>query len=74
MLPTGASVADLPLPTGLATRTRGDFVEFHVAEPTTVLHTLTAWAVGRGEVLAGLTVVRPSLEDVYLELIGEAGR
>ena len=39
--------------------------------PTQALHRLTGWAVGHGQVLAGLTVERPSLEDVYLELTRE---
>ena len=33
-----------------------------------VLHTLTSWALDRGIDLVGLTVDRPSLEDVYIEL------
>ena len=36
--------------------------------PTEALHQLTDWALRRGTVLAGLTVDRPSLEDVYLQL------
>ncbi len=70
VLPAGASVADLPLPDGLVPVTRGEFVEFVVDEPTAVLHALTSWAVGRGEVLGGLAVSRPTLEDVYLSLTG----
>jgi ABC-2 type transport system ATP-binding protein len=31
---------------------------------------LTDWALRRGSELDGLTVERPSLEDVYLRLIG----
>ncbi len=69
-LPEGVSTADLPLPDGVVPKIRGDFVELHVAEPTALLHTLTGWAVARGEVLAGLAVDRPSLEDVYLSLTG----
>jgi ABC-2 type transport system ATP-binding protein len=38
-------------------------------EPTGLLHTLTGWALHRGITLEGLSVVRPSLEDIYLELI-----
>ena len=38
---------------------RGEFVEFAIAEPTAVLHALTEWAIGRGEVLDGLAVNRP---------------
>ena len=33
-----------------------------------MLHTLTSWALDREVDLVGLTVDRPSLEDVYLEL------
>ncbi len=41
------------------------------AEPVAALHALTSWALERGVELRGLTVTRPSLEDVYLELVGE---
>ncbi len=37
-------------------------------DPTALLHDLTAAALARGERLADLSVSRPSLEDVYLEL------
>ena len=40
-------------------------------DPTPVLHTLTGWALERGLTLDGLTVTRPSLEDVYLALTAE---
>ena len=36
-----------------------------------MLHDLTGWALARGEGLDGLTVLRPSLEDVYLALTGD---
>ena len=50
------------------------FVERETDDPTTMLHELTAAALARGERLEGLTVTRPTLEDVYLELTaGEAG-
>ncbi|HMD47081.1 MAG TPA: ABC transporter ATP-binding protein [Acidimicrobiales bacterium] len=41
--------------------------------PTAVLHRLTGWALERGIELDALSVIRPSLEDVYLELTGAAG-
>lgn len=69
-LPDGVTVADLPLPAGVAPEVRGGVVEFAVAEPTAVLHDLTRWALDRGEGLVGLSVLRPSLEDVYLSLTG----
>jgi ABC-2 type transport system ATP-binding protein len=52
----------------------GGFVERETDDPTTLLHELTAAALARGERLEGLTVTRPTLEDVYLELTaGEGG-
>ncbi len=50
-------------------------LEIHAEDPTRVLYELTSWAVQRGRSLEGLEVVRPTLEDVYLELTGaEEGR
>jgi ABC-2 type transport system ATP-binding protein len=72
-LPAGVDVADLPLPAGLGPELRTGFVEFAVTEPTAVLHHLTRWALDRGEGLVGLSVVRPSLEDVYLSLTDGEG-
>ena len=46
--------------------------ELQTAQPTRALHELTRWAVGRGLELEQLSVSRASLEDVYLELAGEA--
>jgi ABC-2 type transport system ATP-binding protein len=36
--------------------------------PTRLLHDVTAWALATGVDLESLTVTRPSLEDVYLQL------
>jgi ABC-2 type transport system ATP-binding protein len=41
-------------------------------DPTTVLHELTGAALAQGRKLEGLTVTRPTLEDVYLELTADA--
>jgi ABC-2 type transport system ATP-binding protein len=41
-------------------------------DPTTLLHELTGDALARGERLEELSVTRPSLEEVYLELTAEA--
>jgi ABC-2 type transport system ATP-binding protein len=56
----------------IAYRHGGELVEEVVADPTTRLHELTAVALARGEQLEDLSVTRPSLEEVYLELIAEA--
>jgi ABC-2 type transport system ATP-binding protein len=49
------------------TRAGEEIVE-RTTDPTTRLHELTAEALARGELLDGLEVRRPTLEDVYLEL------
>jgi ABC-2 type transport system ATP-binding protein len=41
-------------------------------DPTALLHELTGAALSRGERLDELSVARPSLEDVYLQLTAEA--
>jgi ABC-2 type transport system ATP-binding protein len=52
----------------------GEPVALETEEPTRVLHELTAAALAAGEELVGLEVRRPTLEDVYLDLVdGEGG-
>jgi ABC-2 type transport system ATP-binding protein len=48
------------------------FVERETDDPTTLLHELTSAALARGERLEALTVTRPTLEDVYLELVASS--
>jgi ABC-2 type transport system ATP-binding protein len=50
----------------------GELVERETEDPTTLLHELTEEALARGEQLQELSVARPSLEDVYLELTADA--
>ena len=52
-------------------RRDGEDVLLRTAEPTRVLHELTAEAIARGEELDRLEVRRPTLEDVYLALTEE---
>jgi ABC-2 type transport system ATP-binding protein len=49
-------------------RDGGGAVEQETDDPTALLHRLTGEALARGERLQELSVTRPSLEDVYLEL------
>jgi ABC-2 type transport system ATP-binding protein len=49
----------------------GSRVELETEDPTELLHQLTGEALARGERLEGLSVSRPTLEDVYLELTAE---
>jgi ABC-2 type transport system ATP-binding protein len=54
---------------------RDEHGDAHVREtddPTALLHQLTSGALARGVPLRDLSVTRPSLEDVYLELTAEA--
>lgn len=62
---------DLPV-IGEGPEVADDKVVYRTANPTNDLHTLTGWAVSQGVELQGLEVTRPSLEDVYLAIMGEA--
>jgi ABC-2 type transport system ATP-binding protein len=63
-----ASVAEVP--TDLDEH---GFVSMSTPTPTLTLNRLTTWSLDRGTELADLTVSRPSLEDVYLELTAQQG-
>jgi ABC-2 type transport system ATP-binding protein len=52
-------------------RRDGEVVVLRTSEPTRVLNELTSEALARGAELDGLSVRRPTLEDVYLELTAE---
>jgi ABC-2 type transport system ATP-binding protein len=52
-------------------RSGDDWHEQVTDDPTTLLHRLTSEALARGERLEDLSVTRPSLEEVYLELTAE---
>lgn len=49
----------------------GEQVVITTTDATRALHEATGAALAEGRVLEGLEVRRPSLEDVYLELVGE---
>lgn len=51
----------------------GTLARVRTSDPTRALERLTRWALDRGVELTGLELRRPSLEDVYLELIGGEG-
>ena len=52
-------------------RRNGELVTIETDEPTRVLHELTTEALADGLELEHLEVKRPTLEDVYLELVAE---
>jgi ABC-2 type transport system ATP-binding protein len=70
--------APAELGVGAATRARvswrdedGTLQARDVEDPTELVHELTSAALARGESVRELTVTRPSLEDVYLELTSD---
>jgi ABC-2 type transport system ATP-binding protein len=63
--PTGVAPAEVPA----AVNVQGAMWSIDTIEPTRVLAVLTSWAVERNHELAELSVRRPTLEDVYLQLI-----
>ncbi|HYN68545.1 MAG TPA: ABC transporter ATP-binding protein [Ornithinibacter sp.] len=69
-MPAGLDHADLPA-LGLERRIAGSVVEVRTETPTADVAALASWAVARGAELEALTLARPSLEDVYLDLVGE---
>ena len=69
-LPSGVTRADLPV-VGTEQRVAGTLVEVRASSPTADVATLAAWAVAQGKELEDLTLTRPSLEDVYLDLVDD---
>lgn len=69
-LPDDVLAARVPREPGQAD---GTTVHLRTPNPTAVLASLTGWAVERGVELESLEALRPSLEDVYLELTGVNG-
>ncbi len=62
----------IELPVGFDFSTSPDHVvAVTTDEPERTLHALTGWALERGVALVNLSVAQPTLEDVYLELVGE---
>lgn len=62
----------LPLPDPVAAymvETANGMVLLRADNPVPLLNSLTAWAIEHGLALEGLEVTRPSLEEIYLELI-----
>ena len=68
-LPDGVRAHDLPVP---ASPVDDGLVEIETEEDVRVLHELTGWALAGEHPLQGLSVLRRSLEDVYLGLTRSA--
>ncbi len=54
------------------TRTTDGSWRIETGETTATLHALTTWALNAGVELADLVVRRPSLEEIYLDLVGSS--
>jgi ABC-2 type transport system ATP-binding protein len=61
----------VPVPAGVEPDPATGLIRFETASPTRALAPVMAWAAGRGLELDGLSVARPTLEDMYLELTDE---
>jgi ABC-2 type transport system ATP-binding protein len=66
-LPAHVGLTDLPL----AARMDNGRALIETSDATRALHALTGWALERGVPLDNLTATGRSLEDVYLELVGQ---
>ncbi len=73
-IPTGDDPVDelLGAVTG-EVKGRNGRLEIRTTSPTADLHTVTGWAVQRSFELVELAVAPASLEDVYLDLVGDGG-
>jgi ABC-2 type transport system ATP-binding protein len=72
-LPDGVSAADLPvLPADAVVSVRGRSAEITSADPVAASHAITGWALAGGRQLVGFQVSRPTLEEIYLDIIGSA--
>jgi ABC-2 type transport system ATP-binding protein len=70
-LGTPADLIGASARTEIRYRMNGEPVVVETAEPTRLLADLAAAAVAEGRELEALEVRRPTLEDVYLELLDE---
>ena len=79
----GATLIRIRLPDGVETPPeslgarpaggQGTF-EIQTATPTAILHQLTTWAVGEGIEFEEISVTRPSLEDIFIEVTSSNGQ
>jgi ABC-2 type transport system ATP-binding protein len=70
-LPDGFAPHHIAAEAALPVEMEGDLVTIHAADPQAALYRLTSWATHEGVQLAGLEVIRPTLEDIFLELTAQ---
>jgi ABC-2 type transport system ATP-binding protein len=66
--PGDLELTELPLPVDVKVEAANGVIRFETASPSRALLPILLWAAEHDRELEGLTVTRPSLEDVYLEL------
>ena len=71
VVPPALDGTRVPVSPGDRAELDGFVVTVTTADPTRALHNLTGWALQRGARLESLAVERPTLEDVYLQLVGK---
>ncbi len=64
---------DLPPQLRASAKSGADGLELETMDPTRTMYELTSWAVQAGISLEGLEIVRPTLEDVYLQITEDVG-
>jgi ABC-2 type transport system ATP-binding protein len=72
LLPEGIDVTELPDLEGAETDIQETAVRVRTSAEQATLWSLLSWASERHVELRGLEVLRPSLEDIYLELVEQA--
>ena len=67
-VPEGVTAHEIASVAATPVEEAGDLVTIHCPDPQPVLYRLVTWAEPEGRSLDGLEVLRPTLEDVFLEL------
>jgi ABC-2 type transport system ATP-binding protein len=70
-VPDTVDLASLPLPVGAVIHASERRILFDTETPTRDLARVLGWVADHGEELQALTVSRPTLEDIYLQLTDE---
>ncbi len=70
-LPDGVAADQIAAEAGVPVEVEGDLVTIRAADPQTALYRLTSWAEHEGVHLPGLEAIRPTLEEMFLELTAQ---
>jgi ABC-2 type transport system ATP-binding protein len=70
-LPAGVTPQEVAAVVACRVDVAGEIATIHAPDPQPALYRLTTWAAHEGHELAGLEALRPTLEDMFLELTAE---